>query len=321
MSAGKAPDWVAGKPRIMLKGNRMNVDFFHQASFVTGAARILPTGGNAVRLSRMTAALDEFYSYSEAARIRAFCPAGARVAFSSTTPRVRLRVRYGCECRQLYKVDFLVDGQVISLGPDVRKEEATITLEGLHAKEKNIEIYLPHCCEASIETLEIADGATLQPIPRKPRTWLAIGDSITQGMTALTPSRTFAAVAARSLGMELHNIGVGGATIQGELGRLALELPWDIATVAFGVNDFNQDRPLDEVETQTRLLLENLAPRGCPVFLITPIHWAQRIEPNKIGLSLTDYRNALAAVGRSFSDVKVVHGEELVPDDTRFFRG
>lgn len=297
----------------------VKIDLVNQPMLVTGAARVLPADGNGVQLCRMTAALNDFYSYSEAARIRAFCTAGVRIAFSSTTPWVRLRIRYGRESRQLYKVDFVIDGHVSSLGPDAREEVATIKLEELEPKEKKLELYLPHCCEVIVETLEIADGSTLHPIPRKPRTWLGIGDSITQGMTARTPSRTFAVTTARSLGVELHNIGVGGGTMREEVGKLALELPWDFATVAFGVNDFSQDRPLEEVATQTRQMWENLTSRGGPIFLLTPIPWAKRTEPNKIGLSLADYRNTIAAAGRSFPAVTVVHGENLVPDDPQLF--
>jgi len=298
----------------------MHIDLPESPDFVLGAARI-EREGDLVRLSRMTKALQSFYSYTDAALTRAVCTAGVRIRFRSDTPFVRLVLAYGREARSLYKVDLVLDGErTLSAGPDTRQQAAEIVFDGLGSEEKSIELHLPHCCEARVAGLEITDGASLQPIRTRQKRWLQIGDSITQGMTARTPSKTYAALAARDLDVDFHNIAVGGATMEREIGKLVGELQWDLATVAFGTNDFDMNRTIADLQRNTAGLLRSLLAHGKgPVAVITPIPWAGRATPNRIGLSLGDYREAIKEVALSFDDVTLVNGEEIVDDDPRLF--
>lgn len=296
------------------------IDLACHPELIRGAVRVVPRG-QAWYLARMTAALEKHYSDPPFLLIRAVCMAGVHLALQTDASEIRIGLQYARSCRPFSQSDVFIDGQPadpIAPPPDATDYHATALLPGgaLHT----VEIYLPHCREVFISQLAITKGAVISTIPRPHTRWLALGDSITQGMSATSPTLTWTTHVARRLGWDLHNLGVGGAVAQAALGRLALDLPWDVATVAFGVNDFNNDRPLNEVQTETRKLLEGLLQRPqAAIYLLTPVPWVGRTEPNKLNLHLEDYRQALRQAAAGLPQVTVIEGTELLEDREDLF--
>ncbi len=298
--------------------DQINLD--RHPELIQGAARIVPRG-RAWHPARMTAALEKHYSDNPAHLTRAVCTAGVRLALRTDSPEIQIGLQYARSCRPLSQCDVFIDGQPaapIAPAPDAADCAATVSLPG--GAPHAVEIHLPHCREVFISKLAVADGASAAPLPRLRTRWLALGDSITQGMAATSPALAWTAQAARHLGWDLHNLGVGGAVAQSALGRLALELPWDIVTVAFGVNDFNQDRPLEEIQAETHTLLETLLQRPqAEIYLLTPVPWAGRTAPNNLKLYLEDYRRALRQAAAGLPRVTVIEGAALLDDREELF--
>ena len=67
-------------------------------------------------------------------------------------------------------------------------------------------------------------------------------------------------------------------------------------------------------------MLEVLSTReDAEIFLLTPVPWALRTNPNEINLYLEDYREVLRNAAKDFPKVKVIEGAKLVPDDSTYY--
>jgi lysophospholipase L1-like esterase len=139
-------------------------------------------------------------------------------------------------------------------------------------------------------------------------------------MVVSTPSLAYPAQVAAAMECDFHNIAVGGAIMQEDVARLALDLDWNKAFVAFGINDFAQNRILEDFEKATAKTLEVLVSReGAEVFVITPIPWADRTDPNEIGIYVENYREIIRKVADGMDRVTIIEGSKLVPDDPEMY--
>ena len=79
--------------------------------------------------------------------------------------------------------------------------------------------------------------------------WLALGDSITQGMVAIRPSGIYPSLISERFGLGLINAGVGGIRFDSdEIDYIGFEP--DIITVALGCNDWG----ISEKQLEVNLL-------------------------------------------------------------------
>jgi lysophospholipase L1-like esterase len=170
-------------------------------------------------------------------------------------------------------------------------------------------------------SLAVDDGATVTPLPPEPATWLAIGDSITQGMTCASPARTYAGLAARALGISHHNTAVGGARMEPGAGQVA-GIEATFATAAFGCNDWNGGKPLAQFAADTAAFLETLfaARPGLPLGLITPFPAVgDRGERNAAAVDLEAYRDVVRRQAAAHPSVRLIEGPSLIPAEAAFF--
>ena len=268
-----------------------------------------------LQLHRLTPSLLKIYRCTEHREIRANCPSGIRVLLKTDSANLSLPVAFGRTARPVFAFSVFVDG--VESTYSYEKEQLALTLDGsLH----QVEIALPHLVECFVGALEAGDGARVEPVPRKERTMLFIGDSIMQGMTVSRPSLAYADRLARFLESEYCNLSVAGATADQRLGSCALEYEWDRALLGFGVNDFNTSRPLGAyLEDMKGTLLPLLSRKDADVFLLGPIPWAGRTEPNDLGLHLDDYCEALRGLAAEFPRVRFIDGRTLLPDDPAYY--
>jgi len=279
---------------------------------------------NGIFFDRMTGPLREFYGTSESGATRMRCPAGVRLRFRSDTPWIKASFRYGRAARPIRFGDLIVDrGEVRAFGP----AEAVADWSGEIYREEDggereFDLWLPHLVESWLASLEVADGARVAEAAPSPVTMLAIGDSITQGMTGKDPADTYVARAARGLGVNLHNVGVGGARMEKVVGAGAAMVPCSLATVAFGVNDWwGGAKSLDRFRADADALLSALlsAKHDLPIALLTPLPVYERAETNKLGLPLEDYRQALRDAAHQFASVTLIEGATLISNDPAAF--
>jgi len=276
-----------------------------------------------VMFDRMNDPLREFYSATEGWTTCRRSPAGVRLRFRSNTPRIAVSLRYGrSECPSYCADLFVDDDPVRSVGPEGAAERwsGEIYAAGTRA-ERSFDLWMPHVTETWLEWLEVDDDATVTPVAREAVTWLALGDSITQGMVATSPARSYVAIAARALGVGVHNVGVGGTKMLPELGRGAGVLRCMFATVAIGVIDWAQSRRIEPFAADTTEMLAGLVAghEDLPVCLVTPLPIFDRPKKNERGLTIEDYRTALRRASAGLANVTVIEGTSLGMDSPECF--
>ncbi|MBJ7340501.1 SGNH/GDSL hydrolase family protein [Mycolicibacterium sp.] len=191
-------------------------------------------------------------------------PSGVRLAFRTRATTVELdllrtrTILLGVPDRPDGTVDLLIDGhltrQMVTAGGEVvrvdpatghteseRGSVGTVRFTGLNAKNKDVEIWLPHYERTEIVALRTDDAITRTPHSGR-RVWLHHGSSISQGSNAASPSTTWPAVAAALGGVELINLGLAGsAMLDPFTARTMRDTPADVISIKIGINLVNGD--------------------------------------------------------------------------------
>lgn len=190
-------------------------------------------------------------------------PAGCRVVFQTRSTvieldAVRTRPAYrGLPMRPDGVYDLLIDGQLtaqhsLSGGTVLLKDAATGTEEllpgapgtvrfaDLPDRLKTVEIWLPH--NETTELIALRSDQPLDACPITQPVWLHHGSSISHGSNALHPTGTWPAVAAAGAGVELINLGMGGAALLDPFtARTMRDIPADLISIKIGINVVNAD--------------------------------------------------------------------------------
>lgn len=133
--------------------------------------------------------------------------------------------------------DVLVDGR---LRQTVRTAgSCTVTLRPTpDGRLRRVTLVFPYFARLVLGGLTVTDGASVRPVPRT-GLWLALGDSITHGVRASSPSRSHTARLALTSGYEIINQANSGYVHDA---RVLAPLPDgrqpDLVTVAYGINDW-----------------------------------------------------------------------------------
>jgi len=275
---------------------------------------------SALTFARIPEPLAQFYRAGEGSRVRLEGTSMVRLRFATQARSLSLGLRYGAAARQHFQGVVRVAGVDTPFGPAAaapewsgtawKRSENTLAL---------VEVWLPHLARADLLWLET--DAPLYPAPPPARRWLALGDSITQGMTVPLPTQAWVALVATALGLDVRSFGVGGARITVELGEQPIPWDYELLTVAYGTNDFNGSLPLETVAANTRRLFERQRaehPRAALALLTAP-PWAARTTPNNQGHHLADYRRAMADAVAGIPGTTVIPGDQLLPDDPTLF--
>jgi lysophospholipase L1-like esterase len=293
----------------------MQIDLTAETGLYRGVSQCVPEPDGVLDLSRMSARLKALYGYSEAALVRACCATGVRLVLETDSPWLRLDWRPLRAAREVQTVDVEVDGHpVLTLSPEAIGGECRIQA-GLPGRGlRRVTIYLPHLRELRLQALELAEPARFRTVEETRPRLLIMGDSIAQGMTTSSPTRAYGTAVARAMQMDYLNIAVGGAVMNGNVAEAAAELPWDLALVAFGVNDCNQEVGLEAEARQTERTLQALTATARPVVLFTPLPWPGRGHKN-----LDAYVDCQKNVAARFPGVTVLNGYDAVGIDQENF--
>jgi lysophospholipase L1-like esterase len=297
--------------------------FDQLAAACRGALRVEPEGDGIV-FRRFGPEASDYWDRTPGWRIRSRCPAGVRIAFRTDADRLRLRADLGHFARPAARFDGYVDGLcafTVGVGtPEADSLDAEVALGDPAAATgddglRHVAIYLPQMRMVTGLSIALPDAARYEPA-EPDRLWLALGDSITQGMTTPFPSLTYPSVAARRLGLDLHNAGVGGAVFdEHAIPERPTELEPAAVTVAFGVNDFNGGRPVEAAEAYLRALRDHYPETPTAVF--EPL-WAAAgdedpMRRNDRGLTFAEYRSALRAIVADLGGLAWVPRGRLTP--------
>jgi GDSL-like Lipase/Acylhydrolase family len=192
-------------------------------------------------------------------------PAGVRLEFTSTTTTLELDVQLTL-IRQLPRqlkpapFELVVDGEVvalvetpvghvINLGPASGEisfdpgGSTTVAFSGLAPRSKRFEVWLPPASAIDVRAVRIDDGATVEatPVAAAPR-WVHYGSSISHCAGALTPTQTWPAIVARTVGLDHTNLGLAGqCMLDPFVARTIRDLDVDLISMKVAVNIIGED--------------------------------------------------------------------------------
>lgn len=192
--------------------------------------------------------------------------AGVVVRLDTDAARLELDVtatgmRYAGGDRRAVSFDLVADGRLVERrslidGPtieiDHRPDPPAITVEpgrretivfaGLPAGPKRLELWLPQSAEVELHAVRVDQAAWAEAPRQAAPAWVHYGSSISHGMHAAGPSETWAAIAARTLGLSLVSLGFSGqCVLDGCVAGHIASIPSGLISLKVGVNLVNQD--------------------------------------------------------------------------------
>ncbi|WP_168735942.1 GDSL-type esterase/lipase family protein [Cohnella fermenti] len=160
-----------------------------------------------------------------------------------------------------------------------------------------------------------------QPEEVPAKRWLAYGSSITHGGAALNNYNSYVQQAARRLGVDVLNKGLGGACLcEPEVADYLSSLnDWDFATLELGVNMRGAFAP-EEFRARVQYVVDTICSRhpGKPVVLVTvfPNAATHEREPSLAGENQKAYGHILREIadqGR-YPQLHLLEGSQILTD-------
>jgi len=239
---------------------------------------------------------------------RSAMPAGVRISFRSNTTRVSGSIVPQKESGML---DLCCDGEVVAALDLSQKDD--FVFENLSNEEKLIELWLPQFGKFQLRSLEIDDGATLEPFNDTRPRWITYGSSITQCRTAASPTQTWPGIVARTHGLNLTCLGYGGQChLDAMVARMIRDAPADYISMCLGINIQGASslgpRAFRPAIIGAVQIVREKHP-DIPIALMSPICSPPREEkPNAVGFHLQRMREEVQAAAEALQ----AHGDTQV---------
>jgi len=274
---------------------------------------------------RFTAKQLESYAITEGLKIRSVAPAGCKLCFYTKAKMLELTFKTGGRARSWAAFDLVENGMLkdtIEVGDEEGK--AVFCLSG--DPSVKTEIFLPHLVELAIKDIKADDVLMsaeeyekLNLCKFKQKFWLCLGDSITQGMDAVSPSLTYPIITAFLLKYDVINQGVGGAMFRHENLDYIGKEP-DMITIAFGCNDWGSVKDREEFIHNIHSYLEKLVSLySCRnIFGILPI-WRSDADTIRSGMAFDEMREIIKEEYSKYPFIKVIDGLKLMPAIKRLY--
>ncbi|MGE4284723.1 MAG: SGNH/GDSL hydrolase family protein [Clostridia bacterium] len=259
------------------------------------------------------------YEKEEAYYIRANSCAGVSMEFITDQDEVSFEYEGGYYSRprlilDIYENDVLI--QTITDCEHLKHGKVNYKRRN-QGKKSKITIYLPYSARLRIFNIDIGNYETISDEGKL--RYLAIGDSITQGIESTRASLTYPTLIARHFDAVLLNQAVGGYKYLSE--SLDEDLPYkpDFVTIAYGTNDFkhlSDESLIKRNITDYYKKLEGMF--SCPINVITPI-WRKEIDYDEAKrlkfFRIIDIINDMA----SKYDYHVIDGLKLIPHNEEYY--
>jgi lysophospholipase L1-like esterase len=186
-----------------------------------------------------------------------------------------------------------------------------------------VTVHLPEGMRPTIHGLRPV-GGEIVPGPPRPR-WVAYGDSILEGWAASAPALAWAALVARSAGLDVVNLGYAGSA-RGEIATAesVASLEASVISLSYGTNCWSMTPHSDEMMAagfDGFLTIVRQGHPATPIVVVSPIRRpAAEDTPNRLGATLASLRVAIEGVVRERiaggdPNLFLVEGEVLVPDE------
>ena len=267
--------------------------------------------GAVAPMNRMTDGLMEYFSTNPAWKIRAACPSGIRLIFTTDATKLEISAVFGDAARQVFTTDVEVDGKLTTFdgaGPH--------TL-AMNPGSKKVVIYPPHLVVLNDFQIKINQSATVEPVAENRPRLLICADSIMQGMTCTSPARALVALTANALDLDLYNTSVGGAVMQELTMRETLQLSIstnDVAVLALGCNNAAQNTDLEVFRKETAGAMKHLADFPGKAIVVTPIP-ALTVDTEKLEV----YRQIIRDEKQKYPKIALLEGTSFYPAEADLF--
>ena len=260
--------------------------------YLVGAGDIWRTDDGGVGISRLPLWTDAKHLSSPFMLDVTRTTSGVRFEFETDSSSMQLKLR----CSQLtfpgapvrpVVVDLEMDGAVESIvvSPVEARSpfevtplhvDAAPTLElslGAAGVPKQVRIWLPQ--NSHSEILAVSTDGWLRKLASKEPTWLHYGSSISQASEVNHPSAVWPVVAAKSLGLQLRSLGLGGnALLDPFIADVIVEAAPQVVSLKLGINTVNAaSHNARNFPSSVSGLLDGIRAGlpTTPILLITPI--------------------------------------------------
>lgn len=256
------------------------------------------------------------YKKDERIYVRSLATSSVALKFTTSAKEVKIEYEIGVKARPWACFDVVVNGVLYSY-LELKEDKGVATLKLSGDKNAVTEIYLPHLVETKIKAP--ISSHPLIPLPKEDKKfYLALGDSITQGMVAVHPSFAYPVSLANHFGYELLNTGVGSICFNAdELDNVGKEP--DLITIALGCNDWDKTSIKDIGRVANEYLEKLFSLYKCRnVYAILPI-WRSDEESVINGSTYKEFRAEIKKVYEKYDFIKIIDGYTLVPHDKKYF--
>lgn len=266
--------------------------------------------------------LDTYKKIADVSYIRAKCPAGVKMEFVTEVKNISFDFVTDGFCRDWLGFDVYENGILKKV--DTREgncDGGTFSYEVKSEGKVKIEIYFMFSCIVKLKNLNFGE---IEYISEEKINYLALGDSITQGMLTKSASMSYPSILGRQYNFNVLNHGVGGYWFDKK--SLDSELPFepDIITIAYGINDanvsFNNGKDENYVLEKAREYIEEVIKiyPYADIKVITPIWIKKEDDEPLFKIHLDKIRKGLKELGKELG-LTVVDGLKLVPHDEFYF--
>lgn len=248
-------------------------------------------------------------------------PAGVRITFETNSPK--LKVEFKASDAEL-EFDLVINREFVKK-IIVNPNETSFTVDSLVAKNKLVEIYLSQQQKVALRNVYITKDADWNINASLKKKWLAYGSSITQCHAAESPSKTWPAITADELDLDLICLGYSGqCQYDPMIARTIRDTPVDFISLCAGINTYGancyNERTFQAVIIGFIKIIREKHPT-VPIVLNSPIFGAFREEtPNLVGFKLIDMRQQIKEIVEIFNKnddnhIFYVNGLEILSEE------
>lgn len=300
----------------------MNVDILRDKKYYSGIVGLEFTDEGVFPM-RLSPEYLSFCDRDELYQARGRSCASIKLRFITDANEIKFRCSYlPADDDANYISDLYVDGKYHSSfgpGPGVLDFDGTI-FKSSGSKLRRFQIYFQLHFQMLLRSITFEGATVVEQQPAKRPLWLALGDSITEGAHVKHPADTYVETAARLLDLDTINLGVGGEIMEPQHAEAASTYEFDLATIAYGVNDWARSIPVYRYLEKARQAADTLLKLGKPVIFITPASIInEQHSRNSNGHSLEDFREAILILTRERTALRYIDGKDLLPPDPEFF--
>ena len=281
---------------------------FHQIKALTRGAVTIEETDAGIRFQRYTQT--QLAAFEKEARCfykRGMHTCGIRIDFRTDSPSLAVSIG------EAGKYEVMIDNLTAFIqtfeGPD------TFTLP-LGSGNKRVTIVLPSHTPGVIRSVELEDGASVEPVTYPCRI-IFYGDSITQGTGSEKDTQSYAWLTTRYYDADSMILGVGGANFFPDTVEDNGFDP-DIVIIALGTNDFLGEQTLDAVQMACAEYLDRLCKiyAGKKFFYVTPLWRADDQDVTLVG-TFAGLRQMVSEEAAKRNMV-VIDGYDMIPHRTEY---